>query len=73
MVALENADYFIRMVDMPYGMHGSVSPNCDGTYSVYINLRDSVERQRKALDHEVKKHIEGNDFAKSDVHEIEGL
>lgn len=72
-MVIEGADYFIRTVDMPYAIHGSVSPNEDGTYSVYVNARDSFERQRMALDHEVKKHIEGNDFAKDDVREIEGL
>lgn len=72
-MVIENADYFVRTVDMPPAIHGSVSPNPDGTFSVYINSRDSIERQRKALDHEVKKHIEGNDFAKLDVREIEDL
>lgn len=72
-MVIENADYFVRTVDMPTGIHGSVSPNDDGTFSVFINARDSIERQRQALDHEVKKHIEGNDFAKLDVQEIEDL
>lgn len=72
-MVIENADYFVRMVDMPHGIHGSVSPNCDGTFSVYINSRDSRERQMQALDHEVKKHIEGEDFDKDDITEIEDL
>lgn len=70
---LEGADYFIRTVNMPPAIHGSVCPNSDGTFSVYINARDSIERQREALDHEVKKHIAGDDFSKEDVCEIEGL
>lgn len=70
---LENADFFVRTVDMPPSIHGSVTPNDDGTFSVYINAKDSAERQRKALEHEVKKHIEGDDFSKEDVREIEDL
>ena len=70
---IEGADYFVRKVDMPPAIHGSVCPNSDGTFSVYINARDSIERQREALDHEVKKHIARNDFSKDDVAEIEGL
>ena len=66
-------EYCVRKVKLPYGVHGCVSEDCDGFYNVYINERDSVERQRQALDHEVKKHIEHNDFAKSDVVEIEEL
>lgn len=69
---IESADIFVRKVDMPYGIHGSVTPNDDGTYSVYINLRDSLDRQEQAYKHE-KKHIEEEDFSKSDVRVIEGL
>ena len=70
---LENADYFIRTVPMPPAVHGSVCPNSDGTFSVYINARDSIERQREALDHEVKKHIANDDFTKDDVRDAEEL
>ena len=70
-MVIEGADYFVRKVDMPPAIHGSVTPNPDGTYSVYVNARDSIERQLQALDHEVKKHIERNDFAKEDVWEAE--
>ena len=69
---LEGADFVIRIVDMPHGIHGSVTPNDDGTFSVYINARDCCERQRKAADHE-RKHIENDDFSKEDVLEAEGL
>lgn len=70
---IENADYFIRLVSLPHGVHGCVSPNEDGTYNVYINDRDSCVRQKQAAEHEIKKHIERGDFAKSDVREIEAL
>lgn len=70
---LENADFFVRMVVMPPAIHGSVVPNDDGTFSVFVNANDSAERQREAVDHEVKKHIEGDDFSKEDIREIEDL
>lgn len=70
---IENADYTVRLVPLPDGVHGCVSEDADGFYSVYINVKDSLERQHKALDHEVKKHIERNDFSKSDIREIEDL
>ena len=73
MTAIEGRDYCVRLVPFVEGVHGCVSEDCDGFYNVYINSRDSIERQKEALDHEVKKHIEGNDFAKHDVREIEGL
>ena len=70
---LEDADYIVRAVMLPDGVHGCVSEDADGFYSVYVNAKDSRERQYKALDHEVKKHIAGNDFAKHDVREAEGI
>lgn len=69
---IESADYFVRLMKMPYGVHGCVSENDDGTYSVYINERDTYERQLRAYRHE-KKHIQRNDFSRSDVREIEDL
>ena len=73
MKAIEGRDYCVRIVCLADGVHGCVSEDGNGFYNVYVNANDSRERQRKALDHEVKKHIEGNDFAKLDVREIEGL
>lgn len=73
MKAIEGADYIVRIVCLADGVHGCVSKDGDGFYSVYINANDSMERQRQAVDHEVKKHIEGDDFSKLDVREIEGL
>lgn len=67
-----DGEYFVRVVDMPYGIHGCVMLNDDGTHSVYINARDSVDRQRKAYKHELR-HIINNDFAKHDAAEAEGL
>ena len=57
-------------------MHGSiggfVTPNPDGTFSVYLNSRLSRERNVKSLEHEIN-HIVCDDFSKTDVVEIEGL
>ena len=64
-------DYCVRLIDLPYGVHGCVSEDADGFYSVYVNAKDSRERQYKALDHE-RRHIENNDFSLSDVVEAEG-
>lgn len=70
---IEGVDYFVRVVCLADGVHGCVSPNPDATYNVYVNANDPAERQREAAEHEIKKHIENNDFAKSDVVEIEEL
>ena len=69
---IENADFIVRIVPLPDGVHGCVSEDADGFCSIYINSKDGYHRQRKAYKHE-KKHIEGNDFTKLDVREIEDL
>lgn len=58
---LEGCDYFVRVVDLPIGVGGMVSPNPDGTYSVYLNARNSRLKQLRSCDHEVD-HIAHDDF-----------
>ena len=69
---IEGIDYFVRIADFPVGVHGFVVPNDDGTFSVYINARDSSVRQRQAFKHE-RKHIARNDFSRDDVREAERI
>lgn len=71
---IENRDYFVRVVPFPvYTIGGMVTPNEDGTFSIFINARLSLERQRKALDHELK-HLEDNDFYNGKpIYEIEDI
>lgn len=68
---IEGADFFVRLVPFPTEKCGGViTPNDDGTYSIYINSRLDRKRQRKAADHELG-HIKGDDFA--DGKEIEQI
>ena len=67
------ADYFVRVVDLPPAVGGMVTVNEDGTFSVYINARNSEEKQKKSLAHEVK-HITDEDFySGKSVDEIENI
>lgn len=68
--AIEGADYFVRVIDMPHQIHGCVAEDGDGFYSVYINARDSFYRQAQAYRHEMK-HIQRDDFRKASVIEAE--
>lgn len=54
-------DYFVRLVDLPPGIGGVVTPNDDATYSIYINARLAIDQQQKAMKHELE-HIERDDF-----------
>ena len=60
---IEGVDYFVRVVRLPHGIHGAISPNEDDTYNIYLNADDTPERQEKALDHEVR-HVRRKDFQK---------
>lgn len=72
MALIDGADYFVRIVDMPDGVNGCISPNPDGTFNIYINSKSDMYKQIRAYQHE-KKHIENDDFAKFDVREIEHI
>lgn len=60
---IEGADFFVRVVDFPFdvGSNGMLLLNEDGTYSVYINARASMEQRRKAMCHEYD-HMRNDDM-----------
>lgn len=58
---IEGADYFVRLVPFPPGsIDGMVTPNDDGTYSIYIDSNVNTQRQKKALDHELNHIMMGH-------------
>ena len=50
--------------------HEAVSENEDGSYTVIINANMASNKVREAYDHALR-HINGGDFEKADVQEIE--
>lgn len=71
-MVIENADFIVRLVPLPDGVHGCVSEDADGFCSIYINSKDGYHRQQKAKKHELN-HIINLDFSKDDVAQIEKL
>lgn len=73
---IEGIDFFVRLVNFPRnsgGCDGAVTPNDDGTFSVYLDARTTAERQLITCDHEVQ-HIENNDFYNNkSIKEVEGF
>ena len=69
---IQGADYFVYFMPMHGSIGGFVTPNPDGTFSVYLNERLSRERNMETMEHEIY-HILHDDFSKPDVREIEGL
>ena len=69
---MNREDYFVRLVDLPPGVKGLVTPNTDGTYSVYLNARYDEVTQRQTLEHELR-HIAQDHFARDgeELHTLE--
>ena len=68
----DGVDYFVRLVEFPNQAAGGVSvSNGDGTFSIFINTRCSMDRQRKALDHELQHLIKNHFFRDGPIDKIE--
>lgn len=71
---LEGADYFVRVIQFPVTtVGGMVTPNDDGTYSIYINANLNRERQLEAYEHEVRHIVNGDFYNGKSIREIEGI
>lgn len=57
-------------LNMEYGIHEQVTQNHDGSYTIFLNSRDSYEMNRFSYIHAMH-HITNGDFEKFDVQEIE--
>ncbi|MBQ2230814.1 MAG: hypothetical protein II425_03255 [Oscillospiraceae bacterium] len=54
-------DYFVRLVELPPTIDGTVVPNDDGSFDIYINSRSPEEKRRAWLEHELE-HIRRDHF-----------
>ena len=54
-------DYFVRLVELPPTIDGTVVPNDDGSFDIYINSRSPEEKRRAWLEHELD-HIRRDHF-----------
>ena len=60
---IENADYFVRLIDLPGSVGGACNPNDDGTFNIYLNANFSMDRQRKiAVFLHEWEHLENDDL-----------
>ena len=62
MAMIEGIDYFVYYARFPnYANPSSVTPNDDGTYTIYLNTRYPIFFLQIQLKHELR-HIEDNHF-----------
>ncbi len=62
-------DIFIYLINLPPRIKEMVTP-CNDGYTIYIDVNLDEEGRQKAYDHAMK-HINNNDFEKTDVQKIE--
>ncbi len=58
---IPGTDFFVYYEVFPWSIHGLVTTNDDGTYSIYLNKRYPLSVLKKTFQHEVK-HITDEDF-----------
>ena len=66
-----DVDYNVQLIRFPTTkVHEAVTPNEDGSVTIFIDKNMTFEEQKKRLLHALQ-HIQGNDFEKESVQEIE--
>jgi hypothetical protein len=70
---IEGIDFFVYLVSFPLNVKGNglLALNDDGTYSVYINSKASVEAQKKAMRHEYRHMADDDMFGDKSITSIE--
>ncbi len=64
-------DYQVQLINFPDSKtRETVTPNIDGSYTIFIETSLSKKGQQEAFIHAMK-HILGNDFEKIDINKIE--
>lgn len=57
-------DYHVELIDFPSGkVHEAVTPNEDGTFTIFIDKKLTFEAQRERFLHALR-HLFGDDFEK---------
>ena len=64
-------DFIIKLVNFPTTkIKACITPNEDGTHTIFVNAKLSTYQQAKAVRHEIDHYFK-DDFSKSDVNDIE--
>ena len=65
------SDFHVKLMDFPSTkIKACITPNEDGTHTIFVNAKLSAYQQAKAVRHELD-HFYGDDFKKDDVKNIE--
>ena len=70
MVILTTPDVNVIILNFPVPGKEMVVPNEDGSYTILLNAKLSIEERMKAYEHAMR-HIKDEDFSKTDAQAIE--
>lgn len=66
-----DVDYNVQLIGFPTTkVHEAVTPNEDGSVTIFLDKNMTFEAQQKRFLHAMK-HLRGNDFDKDNVQKIE--
>jgi len=65
-----NENIMIVYTELPSGINEAVTPNADGSYTIFISTMISADKQKQAYAHALW-HIKNDDFSRPDVQSIE--
>lgn len=66
-----DVDYNVQLIGFPTPkVHEAITPNEDGSVTIFLDKNMTFEAQQKRFLHAVK-HLNGKDFDKNNVQEIE--
>ena len=68
---IEDADYFVRLLQLPDGVRGAVRLNSDSTFTIFLNPDFCFEDQIDTYEHELLHIIRDDLFGDKDVVTLE--
>lgn len=68
---IEGADYFIRLISLPGSVGGFLTPNDDGTFSMYLNKEHSGELLVEDYLHEFEHIVYDDLYDGKTIDEVE--
>ena len=71
MLPIENADYFLRYMELPSKIYALVMENEDGTFTMILDPRRSREQQIDDYEHELWHIIRDDLYSCKPIEEVE--
>lgn len=64
-------EFFVRVIPLPPRVEACVTPNDDGTFSIYVNAMLSEAARKRAVRHEIEHIMNDHLYSSEPVAKIE--